>query len=190
MPTWWFVRHGESVANAEGWLSGHRDVVLTDRGEAQARRVGRLLQDKPFVRAFSSDLQRAQRTAEIVIGARRIPLQIAPELRERNLGTYEGRDRAQLKAEGRFAMLLTWDQAPPGGESHLDLARRVLPWLTTVDDEQDTLVVSHGGMIRTIVGLLDGDDPAELGRHHVHNCAPIRREVALGTWERLRAHVG
>jgi bisphosphoglycerate-dependent phosphoglycerate mutase len=36
MPTWTFVRHGQSVANREGWIAGHYDVPLTEQGEAEA----------------------------------------------------------------------------------------------------------------------------------------------------------
>ena len=40
MPTTWhFVRHGQSVANAEGWVAGHVDTPLTELGKHQARQL-------------------------------------------------------------------------------------------------------------------------------------------------------
>ena len=41
MRRWIFLRHGESVANAEGWLSGQVDTPLTERGRDQARQAAR-----------------------------------------------------------------------------------------------------------------------------------------------------
>ena len=41
MSHWIFLRHGESRANRERWLSGHVDIGLTERGREQARQAGR-----------------------------------------------------------------------------------------------------------------------------------------------------
>jgi bisphosphoglycerate-dependent phosphoglycerate mutase len=54
MPTWIFVRHGQSVANREGWLAGHYDAPLTDQGEAEAIAARCVLVDPLPGRAFCS----------------------------------------------------------------------------------------------------------------------------------------
>lgn len=182
MSTWTFVRHGESVANAEGWLSGHRDVALTDKGREQALQVHRDLRDRAVGRVLVSDLQRALHTAELAVGDRGLTPIVTPVLRERNLGAWEGRNRAQMRASGEMDRLLSWTGAAPGGESHRDMAHRAIPWLATLDPEPDTLVVAHGGMIRTLVGLLDGDDPEVLGQRWVQNCECVHRSVDATTW--------
>lgn len=183
MARWTFVRHGQSVANAAGWLSGHRDVALTDQGRAQAIEAGQILKDETFDAAWSSDLQRAVHTAQLILGDRGIALQQHPALRERNLGSFEGQLKAELRADGRMDCLLQWDGKPPGGESHRDLALRALPVLVELPDVP-TLVVSHGGMMRTLVGLLDQEPLDEMGRVWVRNCVPETREVRPGDWAR------
>jgi len=185
MATWWFVRHGQSVANAEGWLSGHVDVPLTEVGQAQAVAAGEVLADEPLERCWCSDLQRARQTAALLIGDRDLPVQITPALRERNLGIYERQQRDELRKQGRFEDLLTWDHRPEGGESYVDLARRTLPFLATIDSDAPTLIVAHGGTIRTLIGLLDEVDVHTLSRTWVPNCEPIARQVLPEQWRAL-----
>ena len=58
----WLVRHGETLWNREGRLLGWTDLPLTPEGEARARALKGLL---PLLPAYSSDLLRARRTAEL-----------------------------------------------------------------------------------------------------------------------------
>ncbi len=59
------VRHGESVANAQGLLLGRSDVELTDRGRAQAR-AARALVPEPVAEVRTSPLRRARDTAALL----------------------------------------------------------------------------------------------------------------------------
>ena len=88
----YLVRHGESVANKALVLSGSCDHPLTDAGRAQARQAGRKLIGVPIVRVFTSVLERAVETAEIILGE----AGLAPQswirdrrLNERDFGIYE-----------------------------------------------------------------------------------------------------
>lgn len=191
MAVWTFLRHGESVANAEGWLSGHRDVPLTERGVAQAIAAGRALRDHPFGQAWTSDLQRAHHTARLVLADRAEPaLQISAALRERKLGVLEGRDKQSLRDDGGMAVLVTWDGRPAGAESHRDLAIRALPFLAGIDGRGDTLLVAHGGLIRVLVGLIDGTPLTALGKVTYDNAVPVHRDVPVGRWAELRLDLG
>lgn len=185
MSRWFLLRHGQSTANAGGWLSGWKDVSLTDRGREQARSV-----DVPSgLRIVSSDLSRAMETALLACG--RAPDRTEPQLRERHLGAWEGRSRALIKGEDpNNARLLSWEDGPPRGEAHLHLARRVLGLLVQLDDGVDTVLVAHGAVNRTLVGLLDGVPYAEVGLGQVRNCELIERAVPAGTWRRLAEQVG
>ena len=55
----YIVRHGETDWNRTRRLQGQSDVSLNETGLEQSMLVGEALKDVPFVRAFSSDLQRA-----------------------------------------------------------------------------------------------------------------------------------
>lgn len=185
MAQWTFLRHGESEANAGGWLSGHRDVPLTERGRAQAVEARAQLATVSFDQCWTSDLQRAHHTARLVLADRGPALQISMRLRERALGSWEGRAKAELRADGSMAHLLTWEGRAPGGESHRDLAVRAVPFLASIDRGVDTLIVAHGGLIRVLIGLLDGLPEDEIGRVAYANCVPHHREVERGRWAAL-----
>ncbi|XP_065192998.1 fructose-2,6-bisphosphatase TIGAR B-like [Sycon ciliatum] len=61
------IRHGETNENRLGIMQGQMDCALSEVGEQQARALGsRLAADKmEFTHVFSSDLQRAYKTATI-----------------------------------------------------------------------------------------------------------------------------
>jgi broad specificity phosphatase PhoE len=178
---WRFIRHGQSVANAEGWLAGHRDAALTDVGRAQAMRARERLE--PADRVFCSDLRRARETLAELGDP---PAVFSPRLRERFLGAWEGELRAALLEDGRWNTLLTWDVAPPGGESQLAVARRMVNFLAEHEASGVTWVVSHATAIRCAIGALDGIPATEIGRWHVGNAEVVARDVEVGAWARVR----
>lgn len=195
MTTWIFLRHGESIANAEDWLSGHQDCPLTERGRGQADEAGRALAAWPLARAVSSDLQRARETAERALQqwslVRQEPaprLEILPALRERSTGDWTGQDRSGLRAQGLLLRLTAWDDGPPGGESQRQLAARLLPAMVALEQdssEAPILVVAHGGVMRVLLGLLDGVSRGELGFFGVPNASPVLRQTSAGTFARI-----
>ncbi len=191
MSRWVFLRHGESVANRERWLSGHVDTPLTDLGRQQAREAGARLAELPFSRAWCSDLRRARETAELALAGRAVPLEATPALRERFLGDWGRRSIDDMRAAGGMAVLIRWEGRPPGGESQADLAARLLPWFASQpDDPAPRLVAAHGGVIRVLLGLIDGMDVDEIGKHRVANAQPIERTVTAARWGALAAERG
>jgi broad specificity phosphatase PhoE len=82
------VRHGQSVANAEGRIQGQFDSPLTDRGRAQAQALAQRLEHEGWSLAglYASDLQRAAETARIIAQQFDVPLTLDPRLREYDFG--------------------------------------------------------------------------------------------------------
>ncbi len=189
--SWVLLRHGESTANRAGIYSGWHDVPLTEEGRAQARAAGRALQGRGFARVLSSDLQRATETARLALvaaGLPHMPIVQMPGLRERSLGEWQGQSRAALREAHPERPLLRWSGAAPGGETLGTLAHRVLGTLAGADDAQGpTLLVAHGGVIRVLLGLLDGAPPSALWTRRVANAVPIEAHAPSGTWARLLA---
>jgi broad specificity phosphatase PhoE len=183
--TWHFVRHGESEANAQGWVAGHVDARLTAAGVAQAEALRPRLAALRPGRVVASDLVRARRTAELAWGDRTPALELHPELRERHLGAWERAKLGGLRRDGRIRTLYSWGGAPPDGESQRMLSRRVLTWLAAHDDGTETLLFVHGGLIRCVVGLADGTDPEQIGFWKVKNTEWVPRTLPTGRWAEL-----
>lgn len=184
MRTIWFVRHGQSVANARQVFAGHLDSELTPLGEQQARDLRPAMDAIEPARRFSSDLIRAARTAEIAWPRATPVLEQAPALRERRMGAWEGRSYHDLAPDER-ALLVSWDQGPPGGESQAMLATRAVDWLAAEDDGAPWIVFAHGGLIRCLVGLLDGLPRDQIGVRRVGNAELVARPVPAGRWAEL-----
>jgi broad specificity phosphatase PhoE len=182
---WTFVRHGESQANAERWFAGQLDAPLTELGEQQARAVGFALAHNRFARAFASDLQRASRTAQLLLETRPVPLMLTPALQERHAGHWQGRTIEDVAASGELPLLLQWGGRPTGGESLRDVALRALRWLVTVDGDCDTLIVAHGALLRGLIGVIDRTPRDRIGLWQPGNCELITRRIQPGQWAAL-----
>ena len=63
------LRHGQSQWNFENKFTGWKDVALTEKGQNEARKAGQLIKKYKIKidKIFSSNLQRANKTAEIAI---------------------------------------------------------------------------------------------------------------------------
>lgn len=187
MTRWILVRHAQSTSNAAGTLAGHLDVPLSLRGWQEALGLASVLRSERIGRVVSSDLQRAADTARVALSGRALGLRTTPALRERDVGAWTGAPFADLRADGRLGGLDALRARPPGGESLADVALRALRFLERVDDGRPTLVVAHGGLLRALLGLVDGVEAARIGERYVPNAVPHVRELPVGEIARLRA---
>src|SRR5882672_3444042 len=90
LTTFYLVRHGQTDWNSKQLLQGQTDIPLNAAGEQQAEDVGKILKTVNFDLAFSSDLLRAKRTAEIIVLEKNLHVQTTSLLRERVFGKLEG----------------------------------------------------------------------------------------------------
>ncbi|MEC5397910.1 alpha-ribazole phosphatase family protein [Uliginosibacterium sp. H1] len=173
------LRH-PPVAVGAGTCFGRSDVPLADDVAAAADRLRALLPSQ--VRIVSSPLARCRLLAE-ALG----PCRLDDRLMEMDFGDWEMRS---FDAIGRDAIDL-WAAdpmhfRPPGGESVIDMARRVIAALqdALAGDSSPLLLVSHGGPIRAILGHLL-QLPAELWQQQpVPHAALLRLEEQGGLWRR------
>ena len=143
------VRHGESTWNADGRWQGQADPPLSALGEQQAADAAAHVDAVDAV--WSSDLARAQRTAEIIAHERGVDVRIDARLRERDAGEWQGYTRAEI--EERWPGALESGRRPAGYETDDKLLARVLVAIDDIGDAHDrgtVLVVVHGGVVRAL----------------------------------------
>ena len=165
------VRHGETEYNKLNLMQGQSDTPLTEEGVSQARKLAGHLSEEKIDLVFSSDLSRALRTTNEIMRFHEVQLIVTEDLRERKLGEFEHRPRAdyyaaQAQAEDR------WVFRPPGGESLADLeerARRFIPRLEPYSS-QTVLVSSHNAFIRVLIKALLGLDRDACSQLKQNNC--------------------
>jgi broad specificity phosphatase PhoE len=155
------VRHGQSTWNADGRWQGQADPPLSPLGERQAAAAGATLGACAGV--FASDLERARRTAAIIAAAVLAGGEAAvvtdARLRERHAGEWTGLTRAEIEARDPGA--LREGRRPPGFEADATLAARGLAALLNcaraLPEGGTGVVVTHGGLIRSVVRALGGE---------------------------------
>jgi 2,3-bisphosphoglycerate-dependent phosphoglycerate mutase len=181
------IRHGQSTWNAENRFTGWVDVPLSERGREEAREAGIRLADEGVHvdRAYTSTLQRAIETGEIVldsIGEPGLDQVRAWELNERFYGALTGRNKDQAREEFGEERVHQWrrgyDVDVPGGESLKDTTERVLPYfdqeVVPATQEHDVvLVTAHGNSLRAIVKVLDGLGDEEVTSLEIPTGKPI-----------------
>jgi broad specificity phosphatase PhoE len=171
----WWVRHGETDWNAQGRVQGWTDVPLNELGVSQAELLSLWLEGIPFRAVVASDLIRARHTATILRSRMKAPFVTDPLLRERSFGKGEGMLRSD--------MLRHYPNGAPEAESAADVERRVMEFLskmTKTYSDGRILCVSHGGVIRAILKVLNCESPTHLG-----NTSVSRTRFHDGKWDVL-----
>lgn len=82
----WLARHGETDWNVQRLMQGATDTELNENGLAQARRLGEQMADQGIAHVYTSRLQRASRTAQIVADRLGVPCEVRENLHETELG--------------------------------------------------------------------------------------------------------
>jgi alpha-ribazole phosphatase len=179
----WLVRHGQTDWNLEGRYQGQADTPLNSTGIEEAGRAARQLADRPFRMVYSSDLQRAKRTAEMIAQVRNTPVRVDPRLREISLGEWEGQifDLIQvqypLEVEERKRNPLTF--RAPGGESIEDIWDRVKQAVNEITEQNpgnEVVLVAHGIVLAVLLAYARDHDISKAYARIPANAVPEQLE--------------
>lgn len=175
MPQLGIVRHGQSVWNKENKFTGWVDVSLSEKGMEEARQAGRLLAGSyHFDVAFTSALERAQKTLELILettGQTDIPVIRDQALNERMYGDLQGANKDDMRARYGDEQVRQWrrsfDMAPPNGESLKDTYERVMPYYhqhiaPELNKGKHVLIAAHGNSLRALIMHLESMGPEDI----------------------------
>jgi broad specificity phosphatase PhoE len=193
VPRLLLIRHGQSAWNAEQRWQGWADPPLSELGRRQAAAAVAHVKggDVDFTAVSSSDLRRARESADILAsGLGLASPAVDADLRERDIGAWAGCTTAEI-LERWPGQLEAWRdgrlRAPPGGESQDQLEARVLRGVSRLagdesggaDAASTLLVVTHGGVIRTVERHL-GVEPVTTVNFGGRWIEPDRGELRAG----------
>lgn len=180
--TFYFARHGETDWNVEKRIQGKTDIPLNENGIRQAAQLADDLagQHLAVAAVYTSPQLRAAKTAQVVAGRLGVPCYDMDDLREMDLGEWEGSNWDAIRedygetyqywlAHRRYTKM-------PGGECYDEVLKRTLDALGEiisresgrtsgtgktneasmavtargVHGAQDVLVVTHSAILRTL----------------------------------------
>ncbi|NLG03170.1 MAG: histidine phosphatase family protein [Clostridia bacterium] len=157
----YLMRHGETTWNKAHRLQGQTDIPLNENGLLIARKTQKGMEKIPFDVAYTSPLQRAKRTAEIVLTGRDIKLIEDERLKEISFGSYEGvviDEVIEKKESPLYEFLRVPEQYIPGenAESIRELMDRGMDFLMNeiVPLEascRQIFVATHGAFINSVI---------------------------------------
>lgn len=166
----YLLRHGLSASNVTGLVTGTPTDELVEVGRKQAITMGQWLKDaglRPDA-FFVSPWRRARQTADLVWPG-------ADWHEDSRLGETDAGDVAQLVQSDFLAHWPDFYADPsnvyPGGESHIDLNRRVLSfWNSLIQLEVGSvLLATHSGpvscILQNVLGVPMDRFPAFLPAH-------------------------
>jgi broad specificity phosphatase PhoE len=196
-----FVRHGETPWNVTLQYQGQANVPLNDRGRLQAARAAARLKGLEVGALYSSDIARAWQTAEILGAELGLAPVAAPEIREIDVGQWEGHTPEELYR--RFPDHMAEYRRDPartvrlGGESYAQLQARALRFLNRIAEAhqpgESVVAVSHGGTIRALLCHVIGLDLGNFGRMWLDNGSITEFRMGRSGWRLMRlndaAHV-
>lgn len=162
--TIYLVRHGETDNNKNKILQGAIvDISLNKTGIKQAHEAAQRLKQIKFDMAFSSDLTRAKKTADIIAFQHKLTVITRKVLRERSFGQFEGQPvtevRQKLKTVLNEFESLSDDakfnyQFPYGVENFESCVTRLINFLRQISiayPGKTVLVVVHGDIMRFLL---------------------------------------
>lgn len=156
------IRHGESAANRREMFAGHMDADLLDKGLRQGKMTARYIAENYKVdKIYSSDLQRACKTAECIAKETGIEIIREPRLREIDGGRWEGKTYDEIRSQfpedfGRWKRDIG-KAVCTGGESVEQLGKRIMDTLVEIADGnrgKTVVVVTHATPIRATESLI------------------------------------
>ena len=149
----YFLRHG---LDDESYIGGWSNVSLTKEGILEVRKVSERIKDYSIKKIISSDVVRAIETSEIVSSILDVPVTCTDKLRELNKGVLNGMPKEE--AYSKYSDYIDTSDITkrfPEGESLLDLYNRMKVYLDEILKEDDTLFITHRGVINMIYFILN-----------------------------------
>lgn len=167
------LRHGQSELNVTQRVNGDPavEVALTQQGEAEAAALSVQLAGIELDLCVHTRFKRTQRTAEIALRGRDVPVEVEPLLDDIDVGELEGESIEAYRAWKRRHVRA---DPFPGGESLDAAARRYADAYERLlaQDARRILVVCHEIPVRYAVNAAAGSNELDGPSHEIRNCIP------------------
>ena len=179
------IRHGQTDMNKDQLYYGRLDVPINETGKEQAENTRKNLVELEidYDKIYSSPMKRAYETAEIV-NYKNLEIEKDDELREMDFGIFEGlsykeivkkypEEMEKLKKDWKTYSYVT-------GENPFMLQKRALKFLEKIDKNKNNMVVTHWGIICTLLSFLFSSELEGYWKYQVKNGGIVIIEFSDG----------
>jgi len=170
------VRHGETEWNADGIFRGRADVDLNEKGIVQAKLLGKYLSNSRLEAVYSSPLQRALLTAEVIAGKHSLDVWTEPALIDLDYGEWQGMSLTEVKKIYKD-LYIKWEKTPesvkfPGGESLDDVKNRAAVTIKKIirKHKGSVVLVSHRVVNKVLICTMLGLDISHFWKIRQETC--------------------
>jgi len=139
------------------------------------------MKDVSFLRVYSSPLQRAIQTAQLI--APGVPVITDDRLIEMDYGPYEGMDLSHPAPEiTAFFQDITNIPAPTGMEQLSHVVERAGSFIRDADKEGDTLISTHAIAMKGLLEYLTPDSCGSYWSKNIPNCGIYTVQYSNGVF--------
>ena len=157
-----FLRHGQAINNTQRILAGRTEgIPLTDTGVKQAEHTAELLTHMNISAIYSSPIQRAKHTAEIVGEHNSLDVNIDDRLIELDMGKFTGMPYDEIFNEHGNVFMKFYNGeleiAHQGVETFSDVKKRVAEIVDHVIEKhpnQNVVLVTHMDPIKAMLSSI------------------------------------
>ena len=171
------ARHGETEWNVSEVFRGQIDIALNETGVKQAELLAGYLSTSNIEAVYSSPLQRALKTAEIIARSRQLKVNVEPDLLDFNFGRWQGLSHQEVK-EQYGELYARWIAHPervtmPGGETLDDVSKRATRVIDKIIKKHagTVVIVGHRVVNKVIICALLGLDNSHFWKIRQDTCA-------------------
>ena len=170
------IRHGQTNANVDGYYMGWSDEDLNELGYHQAYCLSSRLAGLSIAAIYTSPLQRAYTTAEILAQPHNLEPEVLDDLIEIQLGDWQGLHRDEIKRKWpelwRQSRIDPSELTMPNGESYRQVterAVRALKMVARANRGKQAAIVTHEVIIRVLIAHVLGVSNSIYRRLAVNN---------------------
>ena len=170
-------------------LQGMQNSNLTDNGLKQVKSTANILKNQKFDTLYTSDLERAVKTAEIINTFHHLKINMDASIRERNFGVMEGLTREQIQEKypeiHTGYMKRKEKYQIPEGENLVTFFNRVkkgVNQIVQLHEGEKILMIAHGGVLDCIMRMIFDYPLASPRRFSIFNASINRFSIENGEW--------
>ena len=174
-----FLRHAQAKNNVERILAGRtKGIPLTQTGIQQAEKISTFLQPLKISTIYSSPIERALHTAEIVANKLDLGCKIDDRLTEIEMGSFSGMQYDEMFAKYGNVFLKFYQDSPliqkNGVETFSSVKKRVLDMVNDCSKKhegQNILLGTHMDPIKAMISTVLQPKPESLYELVIRNAS-------------------